>query len=377
MNMLVKTIKRVVGKWIRYILKRDIYIVRTNPSNSWIFISYIPFVFYVKDKTKLVSHQKNEEMLAMADVFSNLGYNVYIQYYSSNRALPEIDVSLILGLEPLFELACSRWPKAIKVYYATGAYYEHQNKMVKWMTDTVNIKYGCTLPYFRMVKPHNSCQVSDYILQIGTRNTINTYPESIRPKVCLIHQSSQISESTEPIVYAEKNEYMFMGSSGNALKGIGLLVEYFAKHKEKIIHIVGPIEKEFIKAIDGYITDNILFHGFMNVNSKEFSIIVRRCNFLIYPSGSEGCPGAVINLVKEGLFPIVSRWATIDNDGKYEYILDDLSETSIEKAINWAENLPKDIVVKMRYEARNFVNNTYNLQKYSKELSVFVQKLNK
>ena len=68
------------------------------------------------------------------------------------------------------------------------------------------------------------------------------------------------------------------------------------------------------------ISPNIKLWGFMDINSDELTAIIDRCNFLIYPSGSEGgCPGAVINSMKKGLIPIVTPWAAFDGIEEYGF----------------------------------------------------------
>lgn len=43
---------------------------------------------------------------------------------------------------------------------------------------------------------------------------------------------------------------------------------------------------------------NITLWGFQNVNSEEFNSILQGVTFCIYPSASEGCPGAIVTLMK-------------------------------------------------------------------------------
>lgn len=369
--LLKKLIKRmIIGEG-----EDKVYIRKISASAPWVFISYIPYAFYIKKEKDLNVHQNLREMIAMADVFNKKGYNVYVMLYNTSKTLPDIDPAIVLGLEPLFEKACKKYVKAKKVYYATGGYYEHQNKMVTELTDKFNDFYHSQIPYRRIVRPHRSCVIADHILQIGSCFTIETYPLELQKKIALIHQSVQAINNLDEILYADANEFVFMGSSGNALKGLGVLVEYFCSDNQRTLHVIGPIENDVLVALRSRLTPNITFHGFMDVNSPDFQAIMRRCNFLIYPSGSEGCPGAVLNLMRYGMIPIVSRWASLDNIGELGYMLNDISSNSISESIDWASQLSKDQVIDMKKNASKYVEMNYSLEIFRNELGQFIDKL--
>lgn len=355
------------------IRKRDIYILENNPELSWVFISYIPYVFYAKDRKQLISHQNQQEMIRMVEIFSELGYNIYVMDYTSKRTIPDINVKVVFGLDPVLQRACAKYKDAIKVYYATGAYYTHQTNMALRMTDDFNSFFHSHIPYRRLVAPHDSCQIADKILLIGSNYTIETYPQEVRHKISLIHQSTQISKTIDVVRVADGREFIFMASGGNALKGVGLLIRYFSMHPEYTIHIIGPIEYGVNEAIRNKLTTNVVLHGYMNVNDKHFMDILKKCNFLIYPSGSEaGSPGAVLILMKNGLIPIVSRWAAFDEIGDYGYMLDSVDIQSIDNAVKWACGLGDEQILNMKRRVKQFTEETYNLDRFASELKSFI-----
>ena len=372
---LASVIRRRIKGFVFRIRKRDVYVKVNNPEKQWVFISYIPNIFYEKDKTRFLSHQNKQEMICMVRVFSELGYNVYVMDYTSKRILPDIEVKIIFGLDPVIQRAAAKFKNALIIYYATGAYFMHQTPMAKRMTDEFNLMYNSRIPYRRLVAPHNSCQIADKILMIGSRFTIETYPLEVRDKISLIHQSTQCSKTLSEILVAKENEFVFMASGGNALKGVGLLIKYFSEHTDSIIHIIGPIEHYVMKAIASSLTPNIRFHGFMNVNDDHYLSILERCNFLIYPSGSEGSPGAVLNLMKNGMIPIVSRWAAFDEINDYGYMLEDVSTQAIDKAVRWANNLKEEEILRMKKRVKYYTEETYNLDRFALELKSYLLSL--
>lgn len=349
--------------------REQVYVSRISRRAPWAYVSYIADVFYHRDdKEYLNSHQNKREALAIVDILNGLGYNVYVQNCSSSRSLPILkNVDLVFGLEPLFGRACSKYTPKTRLYYATGAYWRHQNNQIVKHTDMFNERYSCNIPYRRLVAEHYSCEIADCIVQIGGKNTIETYPEEIRNKVFPIHQSSIEYEFPVNTSFSSGNEFLYMASSGNVLKGLDLVIEFFSTHPELIVNIVGPIEEDVMRVINSIITPNIKVYGWLSIDSMVFRKIVDKCNFFIYPSGSEGCPGSVINVMRMGLIPIVSRWAAFDEIEDYGYMMDEWSVQAIDSAIEWSKLLSHDTVCEMKHRAVAFINDTYNINRFSSE----------
>lgn len=364
---------------------KDYYISKISSKAPWVYIAYIPKVFYCKDDKALTnSHQNQREALAQVEVFNELGYNVYVHFYLSNSEIPSIKFDIVFGHEPNFVRAALLNPGSLKVHYVPGAYIDHRNGQIIKITDYVNQTYHSSIPYRRLLEYENpshsskyAYELADKILMIGSKFTIGTFPSHLHSKIVTIHQSTQLTHKIGAIQYSPANEYFFMGSGGNLLKGISLLVEYFSSHPDYMIHIVGPIEEDVKEALHGLLTPNIIFHGYVDVNSEEMIKIMERCNFIIYPSGSEGMPGAVLNSMKNGLIPIVTQWAAFDEVEEYGYVLEDWTVNAIDKGVNWSRSLSQDDIVELKKKCSVYVENTYNLDRYKKEFrDFFVQLLN-
>lgn len=360
----------------------DNYVKMVSPDAPWVYISYIADVFYHQtDEQYLSAHQNKKEALSQVEVFQQLGYNVYVQDYNSKQEIPDTKFDIIFGHEPNFVKACIKNPSALKILYVPGAYIGHRNNQIVKITDLVNEKYHCSIPYRRLLEFEDSnyasipaYEIADQILMIGSRFTIQTFPEHLRNKITTIHQSSQVHDMDVEPLYAQENEYFFMGSYGNLLKGISLLLEYFSKHPEFILHIVGPIEDDVKGGLSSITTDNVILHGYLNVNSIEFKNIICRCNFIIYPSGSEGMPGAVLNSMKNGLIPIVTPWAAFDEIEDYGYVMRRWDVDSIGEGINWSLSLSQLEVAERKKRCVAYVQTTYNLEQYKKEFSTYFTK---
>ena len=310
----------------------------------------------------------------MVSVLNQLGYNVFVHDYTSTCKLPNLPIKIIFGHSPNLERAAKKWPNAYVVMYATGCFYTHQNSQEKHIIDIVNRKYGVSLPQARWVPPYNAHILADKILLIGSKYTIETFPEETRGKITTIHQSSQMAHTISNIQYAPENEFFFMASSGNLLRGVPFLIDYFSSHRNKILNIVSNIE-EYLEIVKNNLPTNIKLHGFININSDQMLSIMSRCNFIIYPSGSEGCPGSVINSMKNGLIPIVSKWAAFDEIDEYGYQMSGWSVDSITEGVKWSESLSVTECCDLKQRCADFANRQYNIDVFSQEFKAFFKSI--
>jgi len=372
--MIKKVIKRIFRKKKNVFCStedRSVYVSKISEEALWVYLSYIADVFYRQnDESYLNVHQALREAVEMVSIFNKLGYNVYVQNYDSSTPLPDINVSVIFGHSPNLELAVKKWPKAYVVMYATGPLYTHQNAQEQFMVDYVNHKYGTTFAMERWVPPYNSHVIANKILMIGSCATIETFPEDYRSKITIIHQSSQAKQVVDPIRYAPENEFFFMASAGNLLRGIPLLIESFVSHPEKTLHIVGPVGP-YLEYVLASLPDNIHIHGFIDINSDEMASIMSRCNFMIYPTGSDGIPGSLINSMMNGLIPIVSKWGAFDEIIDYGYLMKNWDVTSIDEGLLWADSLSPEQCLSLKRKCSIFVKDQYNLKRFSEEFEKF------
>ena len=152
--------------------RHDFYISKVSRKAPWIYISYIAEVFYhLEDDIFLAAHQNRREAVRIVKVLNEMGYNVYIQKYDSERELPNIkNVKVVFGLPPNLNDAADKYKEAIVVLYNTGAFVSHHNSQIIRMTDIVNAKYGSTIPYRRLDNEYPelmSYKIADKILHFA------------------------------------------------------------------------------------------------------------------------------------------------------------------------------------------------------------------
>lgn len=343
-------------------------------SHKWAYVSYITGPFNRKNNKKYLSgHQNRQEALEIAKVLEELNYSFVITEFNKDTKKIDRNYDLVFGLEPNFLKACASNKDAIKIYYATGAYYKHQNKMIISRTDEFNKKYGTNFPYERLVAPHESSDIADHIIQIGSQITVDTYPANLKRKIVLINQSSHKYDEInilDKINRISRNDFVWFGGGGSILKGLDLVIEYFLNNPKLNLHIIGHVPKIFISVFSKALNrrNNIKFYGFLDINSKYFRDIIDKCTFLIFPSASEaGCPGSVINLQKLGVIPIVSKWASPDNINELGFQLKDLTVEGIKDAIDWCQNVSHNRIKQLIIQNHDYILLNHDLEKFKDE----------
>ena len=373
-----KKIEQVLFYLSRFInLFTNNHIIKKN-GGKWIFISYLTEPFKRRnEKIYFHGHQNRQETLIFEEVIQELELSYVFNDYNKPLNFKNRKFDIVFGIEPNFKKMCIKNPKAIKIYYATGAYYKHQNMMIIKRTNFFREKYKVNYPLRRLVKEHYSCEIADFIFQIGSNFTIETYHEILRNKILLINQTSHVFKNInidQKIKATSKKDFIWFGSSGTILKGLDLVIEYFLSNKIYNLNIVGPIEEEFISIFKDKLKEarNIHLYGFLDVESNEFLELANKCAFLVFPSGSEGgAPGSVINLQKLGVIPIISRWASCNKISELGYILDDLNSSCIEKAIEWSQSLSAETLAKYIIDNHNYVVNMHNCDKFKSEIKKY------
>lgn len=365
---MVKKKLLAIGKEIYKLLSPVI----VKKAEYMVAVSYIPEPFCNKNNINYLNkHQNRREILIIADVFHQLGLGYRIERFDKWN-IKKKSFDIIFGIEPNFVRLCKDNPHAIKIYYATGSYFQHQNAMIKRRTDDFNIRKGAFLSYRRLVKPHLSCEIADYIFQIGSQKTLDTYPVHLRHKIKIIHQSChhfQNFELKRHLDNYDRSHFLWVGSHGSILKGLDLVLDYFLLHPQLTLHIIGYIDNDFYQAYKESLktAPNIIIHGFIDMDDPRLLSIVYTCSCIIFPSCSEGMPGSVINMMKLGIIPIVSQWCSTDEIDQLGYEIPEISYEQIDKAIQWFHSLSAKSIRSLIYKNYHYANSTFNSKVFEEE----------
>lgn len=219
-------------------------------------------------------------------------------------------------------------------------------------------------------------EIADWIILHGDKFAKSTYRsfniDSVLAPV-FIHQS--ISRSDEDWIKCKSN-YLWFGSTGVLHKGLDLLVETFKNLPQYTLHICGNLEKErefysfYKQELDS--CANIIFHGFINVDSQRYKQILRECAFVIFPSVSEGnCAAVITCMANGGLIPVVTRNADIDLE-QYGVEIMGFTENDILSAIERSQQLSLD---ELKSQTAKILHTTKNYHSFERFREDFKNKL--
>lgn len=361
-----------------FLMQRD---YNKHNGKQRMLVAYLsePF-FRQNDKRYMSFHQNRRETIMMSEILDEMNLSYKFTHFQK-PGLNAKGYDIVFGLEPIIDKAAEKNPTALKIYYATGAYVKHQNNVIKSRTDEFNNRTGSSVPYYRLVPEHMSSENSDAIIQIGSKYTIATYPENLRKKIKTIRQSCENFSFPDFIDRKVKevrfDEYVWMGSKGSILKGLDLVLEYFRKTPHKTLNIIGEVDPEVMRFYEPLLKTctNIHFHGFCRLDSPIVESIALKSGFVIMPSASEGCPGAVVNMMKLGCIPIVTPCAAFDEIKEYGQLIDGFTPEHIEAAVAAIDKLGEDSLRQKVLNCYKFANDNWNDESFKTDFRNALQSI--
>lgn len=189
----------------------------------------------------------------------------------------------------------------------------------------------------------------------GNEWTLSTYghariPLHRVPTVCLGEHPSPATKNVE----ACRRRFLWPGGYGLVRKGLDRVLEAFATSPELGLTVCGPVgaEPDFAAAYAAELgsAPNIEAVGSVDVRSRRYAEIARRCVALVLPSAAEGQADEVVAGMGAGLIPIVSRESGVDvDDGGV--ILDDCSVATVQEAVRELSSRPAEHLLEMAMTA--------------------------
>lgn len=336
---------------------------------KFVLISYTIFPFF----SQTAKHTNQQESLAIAQIFDELGYGVDVVHYTNSRFIDYSKYDVIFGFGVPFENSFNSPNKIRRVYYATGAHVCFQNHAEIKRVQAVNTKYAeCATPK-RIVPWMWSCSttMSDALVVIGNEWTKSTYAAFTKTPIFSVNATALINKKIITInrdIAQSRRNFLWFGSAGLIHKGLDLCLEYFAEHPECHLHICGPMEDDFFLIFKNTLAQpNIHFHGFVDVQSNLFVEIVSQCSFAILPTCSEGQATALLTAMGGGLIPISTIYSGIDVQ-KYGYLIPTLDVDGLAETINTTVNLSEEEIVAKSKIAQDIIRQGHTLDAFKARL---------
>jgi glycosyltransferase involved in cell wall biosynthesis len=353
-----------------------------------ILLSYILFPFL---KIENHGHTNFDECLIVANYFNNQGFQVDVADWNDNETdinYSQYDVIFGLGHPIENSFYSEGTEKIFRIFYGTGIQFNllsiNSARRVKDFYDRNHVY----LPDSgRILKSSWVLQyvLSDAIIALGNNYVENTYktlcPEQrVYPLNTFFYKTSFKIEFEKKDFANSKRHFLWFGSSGLIHKGLDIVLEFFITNPDFTIHICGaPNEEKFFNYFEnkyaGYQHNNIINHGFVNINSSEFEQILYSCGSVIFPSSSEGgAPSLLTVLGNGGLFPIVSSTCGVDilEDG---IVLEAINYASLHKAIFEYQLIPIEELKLKSERIRDFYQKNYSQENYKCNMTYLLDEI--
>ena len=307
---------------------------KTNYSKN-ILISYINNSFLNK---KITTHSNNKEVMVISRIFEKMGFNIDIIHFKYNKNIDLKKYDIIFGFGDIFEKSFyDKNFKGKRIFYATTAEPTFQ-------IDADNLLPNRLCDGFWPL----SWSLSDTLIIIGNDWTKSTWEKRYEGLILEQVASNIFFEDFYKYKTNDK-EFVFIGSFGVIHKGLDLCIEVFRELPSNLIlNIFAHYEEDFFDVYKK-LPENIKFHGFKDINSKEFKKILGKCSFILAPTCSEGQMTSLILGIGNGLLPLATKEAGIDLPE--EFIIEpqiDNIKNKILQVYNLEENEYKEKSLKLK-----------------------------
>ncbi len=372
-------IKKIVRKIICLIKPKETKILY-NVKNT--HFQRTVLVCHLKDailRGSSLKHTSYSECIEIVEVFKSLGFNVDIVDYSTKLAKEDIDVnrySLFFGQGNSFESLFYFRHSVTTIFYATGMNPKNHNKnTIARLSDFKN-KHGQLITSSALLSYTDwelSISMSNYIFMWGNQYGLNTFKSDFRSEISNLRLVTPFFYKYSNGInfnFLNKTDFLWMGSIGLIHRGLDVVLDYFIKNPNLTLHVLGRVENE-LEFWDFYkhkLTNNIIFHGFVDISSNTFLDILDKSRFQIYLSCAEGTSGSVLNCVGNGaLLPIISKECGFEPE-LGEIIVTEISENALNNAIEFVQLLSEDELCERAMKLYEHVNLVHTINNFKESV---------
>ncbi len=295
-------------------LKRLTPILLTNTisrSNSNKKKALLKYISYKSLTSRVISHANQVEGQCIVQALDSLGYDVEVIPYTYSSAL----LTTLRRFDLVFGINISGSKADVVIEYFTGSSTVHQKNATSERLANFKIAHLVKLKNERYL--YNGSKIKTGIL-LGNNTTRLTYPDDYNLyKVNAIAQSHLGGCESSCVLNTSMSRFKFLwiGSNALTLKGLDICLAVFSTLSPPYeLHILSQYDELFWAAqCEAFGRSNIIYHGFLNSSSPEFSDVCRICQWTLGTSLSEGQSTSVLAAMSHGCIPILTDNCGIDN----------------------------------------------------------------
>ncbi|MGL6150531.1 MAG: glycosyltransferase [Aeromonas sobria] len=361
------------------IFQRPIINVFNKANSKKALLSYSTYHFKRNDYK---AHSNYQESVSVAEIMDSLGFNVDVVNNNRDTRLSLNDYDVIIGEGiPLYQSIVKN-TQGKKVYYATGSHPWQCTQASLHRLSEFAKRYGSVPLKSTRVQDYRwgiAASCADNVICIGNEQTKQSFLNHGVSKIDLIrpsfHQGNISYTRTLDSIAAARTTALWFGSYGLLHKGLDIAIEAFRCRPEWTLHVCGytNAEHEFLQCLD--VPENVIIHGFLNVESDFFSELAARCLYVVLPSCSEGIATAVITAMGRGaMIPIVTKECGVDIDD-FGVSISELNCDSVCDSLKFCDSISDSELLARSIAAYSNANTMYTFDAYKRDMMSILTKL--
>lgn len=338
-------------------------------------LSYIVYPFLGDIQN---NHSNHRECFTIAEILSELGYNVDVINWDNNIFIPNHSYGIVIDTHNNLERLSEYFEDSVKkIMHAANAHWLYQNWMEHGRYQGFFLKTGVAITPPRLIPSGNSAAHCDAISMFGNAFTKSTYG-AYAAKVYHLPMSvttmpAQIEERNYKLA---KNKFIWLNSHGALLKGLDVVIDAFSLLPELTLFVCGNMEKDsqFLETISLQLSQasNIKFAGWVEMDSVEFKKIVTDCAWVINTSFSEGGGGSTLNCMAKGLIPVLSKSSSISLPDQTGFYVKQNDAQTLSNLLQTISRLPDEALKQLSNNAVDFIATNHTLKNFKKEYKDFL-----
>ena len=340
---------------------------------GYVLLAYIIDPFLLKPGQKIpTSHTHFWESRQIAKTFLDMGYAVDAISYRNSRFVPEKKYAFFVSARTNFQrIAHLLNQDCVKIVHLDMAHWVTNNYAAHQRCFNLHQRRSAVIKNYKLQDENFAIENADYGTVLGNEFTLNTYSYAKKTLFRIPLPTCVTFPSFLDKNYGFcKKYFLWFGSGGLVHKGLDLVLEAFLQMPELNLTVCGPIDREedfkkvYFKEL--YQTTNIETIGWVDIESKAFEGILKRCIGLVYPSCAEGGGGSVLTCMQGGLIPIITYETSVDVQEEYGVLLESASIEEIKRAVRYIAGLSEDALKQMSHRSRAFAATYHTTEGYSK-----------
>jgi glycosyltransferase involved in cell wall biosynthesis len=346
-----------------------------------VLLAYILEPFQRRHDTPVsTSHTHHEESLLIAETWLKHGYSVDVIDYRNHEFIPQKHYDFFISARTHLETIAARLDvSCVKIAHLDTSHYAFNNQAAYARVLALARRRGTSLPSIRLIEHNRAIECADYGVVFGSEFVIGTYSFAGKPLFAIpvpatVTHPSPAGKNMD----ACRNSFLWFGSSGLVHKGLDLVLEAFAGMPDMKLTVCGPISSDHafgqLYRTELYHTPHIRTAGWVDSSGSEFRDIVRSCVAVIFPSCAEAQAGSVINCMRAGLIPMVTRETGIPV-GDFGVTLENASVEEIRRAVRRLVALTSEELQLRAQRAWDYAAAHHSHEAYREAYGQIVQKI--